>query len=452
MTISRELIRENIHNYISDRDNNSLLDELREELEFQKQILLHRFSYGKFNDNVNYYCKLQENYVKTIFGKKSESYFIFESKFRKNILTEELYDFEKQINRFNKFLIDNLKNSPNLNEQNAYVPAFLPEKTNNLAQVVDYIKKNGVNVIFENIRKALLSGVGGIIQAALSFTGVGSVAVEAVWAIMTLYDAYQYFFNSGSLMNLVLDIICVISMGNLVKWVKGFFGRSATSIQSILQMFKQTKIWSSLEPFLVKISGYAQWFEQTMKNGAKFCEEKMGITWVKNALSKLSGLFKEFSKDVSNFIGKTVSNVTHAFAEIPSLLGLYAKIPQEQAAKWTATGVEKLMLKMVDKLVEKHKNEKIEVILDKIDKQFGTQYVNFFKAYVDIKKLSGHQAKLAGGISRVDLAADATFGTNTFDKTNKYYNRIPQYFEPSKTNNQSGSPKNAVGGGGAKSF
>jgi len=254
----------------------NLINQFIDELNFQKQVHLHSLSMIESNKRADYITNYQNKYVVGLFSHNqviSETYL---GNF-KNVITESEISYSDQLDKFNNFLVKSLLFDNGIITEQWWNPQEYVDKVvstvsdaassaynsaaqtvgaawdktkqvagqawdatkqagqyvvNQLASAVDYIKKNGLGFIFENLRKALMSGVGTAIQIALSFTGPGAIVNEVAWGIMTLYDAYQYFVNStpGSLANLIIDLICLLTAGTLGKALGKLVGTVGTSI------------------------------------------------------------------------------------------------------------------------------------------------------------------------------------------------------------------------------
>jgi hypothetical protein len=202
--------------YREKKDSSSipnLINQFIDELNFQKQVHLHSLSMIESHKRADYIKKYQNKYVVGLFSHNqviSETYL---GNF-KNVITESEVSYSDQLDKFNNFLVKSLLfDNGIITEQwwnpqeyignvvstvsdaasSAYNSAAQTvgaawDKTkqvagqawdatkqagayvaNQLASAVDYIKKNGLGVVFENLRKALMSMVGTAIQVALSF-------------------------------------------------------------------------------------------------------------------------------------------------------------------------------------------------------------------------------------------------------------------------------------------
>jgi len=424
--------------YREKKDSSSipnLINQFIDELNFQKQVHLHSLSMIESHKRADYIKKYQNKYVVGLFSHNqviSETYL---GNF-KNVITESEVSYSDQLDKFNNFLVKSLLfDNGIITEQwwnpqeyignvvstvsdaasSAYNSAAQTvgaawDKTkqvagqawdatkqagayvaNQLASAVDYIKKNGLGVVFENLRKALMSMVGTAIQVALSFTGVGAIANEVAWGIMALYDAYQYFVNSapGSLANLIIDLICLLTAGTLGKALGKLVGTVGTSITG-------------------------------------------GITWVAGLLGKVVTFFKDMAAQLAALIAAPVAKVL-VRAGVPltskfeaAVFTQLAQKSEEEIAKAVGNGITKAEIKLAEKYANEYLREKPTAeALGFLDQKMGTKMGDAYALYLNSTKLASHTNKLASGAYNVvDYSVDAARGDyNPLEKANKLAQR-----------------------------
>jgi hypothetical protein len=456
----------------------NLINQFIDELNFQKQVHLHSLSMIESHKRADYIKKYQNKYVVGLFSHNqviSETYL---GNF-KNVITESEVSYSDQLDKFNNFLVKSLLfDNGIITEQwwnpqeyignvvstvsdaasSAYNSAAQTvgaawDKTkqvagqawdatkqagayvaNQLASAVDYIKKNGLGVVFENLRKALMSMVGTAIQVALSFTGVGAIANEVAWGIMALYDAYQYFVNSapGSLANLIIDLICLLTAGTLGKALGKLVGTVGTSITGVLQKFMATGVGQAIKPVLGVISGGASKLSSWLGTAAKFMADKMGITWVAGLLGKVVTFFKDMAAQLAALIAAPVAKVL-VRAGVPltskfeaAVFTQLAQKSEEEIAKAVGNGITKAEIKLAEKYANEYLREKPTAeALGFLDQKMGTKMGDAYALYLNSTKLASHTNKLASGAYNVvDYSVDAARGDyNPLEKANKLAQR-----------------------------
>jgi hypothetical protein len=284
----------------------------------------------------------------------------------------------------------------------------------------------GIDAIFENIRTALLSYVGTAVQIALSFTGAGVIANEVVWGIMALYDAYQYFVNKkpGSLTNLVIDLICMLTAGTIGKVLVKFVGKAATSMRQVFANFGKT-IVPYLKPLLGPLKTGIGNLSSFLQPAVKFMKDKMGITWAANLVDDIissgnyviEALAEVVGEKVAPLVAKTVAAVgkvlpdkleSRIFAEL-------AKKSEQELTKMAGETVTQAQIKATQKYAEEYLQQKpIQYALDAIDVKFGTKMGNLYRLYVTGSKLKSHTDKVTGGkYNAVERGADLLRGNIT---------------------------------------
>lgn len=458
--------------YLEKTDTSSvycLVNQFIDELNFQKQIHLQTISMIEENQREKYISNIYKKHVSFLFSHNqivSESYLINFN----TLLTESISDFSNQIDRLNNFLVksllfdngiiteqwwrdayDRVANTVSSAASSAYNSASQTvgaawDKTkqvagqaldatkqagqyvvNQLASAVDYIKKNGLGFVFENLRKALMSMVGTAIQIAISFTGVGAIANEVAWGILALYDAYQYFVNSapGSLANLIIDLICLLTAGALGKVLGKLVGTAGSSISAVLQKFMATGVGQAIKPVLGVISGGASKLSSWLGTAAKFMKDKMGITWVAGLLGKVVTFFKDMAAKLSSFITPAVAKVaqpiigtiTRLGVQLPpkfeaTVLSQLAQGSEQDIAKLTANKVTLVQVKIAEKYAQQYLKEKPTAeALEILDQKFGTKMGDAYALYLNSTKLASHTNKLASrAYNIVDYSADLARG------------------------------------------
>jgi hypothetical protein len=154
----------------------------------------------------------------------------------------------------------------------------------------------------------------------------------------------------------------------------------------------------------------------------KWLSEKMGIKWASKALNSVTKTANELMSKLSTYLNKVSGQVIGKTVGVyPELFGVYSKLPKEEVAKWVTKGVNDFTLKYVDKFIESNRDKGIEEVLKLVDQKYGSQYAEFFRTYISLKKLSKIQTKLStGNIKSSDVAVDAAIGDITLNKPEKY--------------------------------
>jgi hypothetical protein len=438
-----------------DLSNYSLINKFIDELDFQKQVHLHSISMIESNQRINYLKKIQDDYVSALFSHNDiiyENYLIN----IKMVIVESEISFSEHITRFNNFLVKSLMFDSGIISEQSFDPIGYFQKAydaagqayntskkvagqvvdahvqagkaigNQLSKAVDHLNKMGIDTIFENIRKALLSYVGTAVQIALSFTGAGAIFNEVVWAIMSLYDAYQYFVNKkpGSLTNLVIDLICLLTAGTIGKILGKFVGVGATSIKEVFSKFG-TSVMPYLKPLLEPLKRGIGNLSSFLQPAVKFMKDKMGINWAANLVDDVIWIANYVVEALAEVIGqKAAPLVAKGVAAVSRVLpdklesrifSELAKKSEQELTQMAGETVTQAQVKAAQKYAEEYLQQRpTQYALDAIDVKFGTKMGNLYRLYVTGSKLKSHTDKVTGGkYTAVERGTDLLRGNLT---------------------------------------
>jgi len=438
-----------------DLSNYSLINKFIDELDFQKQVHLHSISMIESNQRINYLKKIQDDYVSALFSHNDiiyENYLIN----IKMVIVESEISFSEHITRFNNFLVKSLMFDNGIISEQSFDPIGYFQKAydaagqayntskkvagqvvdahvqagkaigNQLSKAVDHLNKMGIDTIFENIRKALLSYVGTAVQIALSFTGAGAIFNEVVWAIMSLYDAYQYFVNKkpGSLTNLVIDLICLLTAGTIGKILGKFVGVGATSIKEVFSKFG-TSVMPYLKPLLEPLKRGIGNLSSFLQPAVKFMKDKMGINWAANLVDDVIWIANYVVEALAEMVGqKAAPLVAKGVAAVGKVLpdklesrifSELAKKSEQELTQMAGETVTQAQVKAAQKYAEEYLQQRpTQYALDAIDVKFGTKMGNLYRLYVTGSKLKSHTDKVTGGkYTAVERGTDLLRGNLT---------------------------------------
>jgi hypothetical protein len=474
MNPTRNIIKETIHEFVEEKENSIefLIEELVDQLKFHKKFLTAHIQLREdFVNKLTYLEKYQKKLVEGLYGNNSMILEIYSQNFRKRVINESVFNFESEIDRFNEFIVSstlyksgllseqlnpidfaqNVYNTGKQYAQKAYTAgkqvaqavgnqatAVYNKAKESLTNAVNYIKKYGISQIMEGLRSALMSGVGTAIQVALSFTGAGAIVNDIAWGIMTLYDGYQYFVNGGSIFNLIIDVICLVTAGTLGKYLGKWVGQVAGSVSEAFTKFLNSGAGSWLKPIVSKIAAAGSWIMGYLGKAAKFMADKMGITWVANIVGKVGSFFSEILKVVEQKVGTVVGKAGAQIAEKIAGTQFVAKYGGSMSKKlaslgaaeveaYAAKGIRNGTLDIIDKKLKELKDSTYESILSFIDKNYGTQYADLYAEVNNLKKLATVKGKIAGKVDDVVSGENIVGGTyiaqDKTGKVQKYVNK-----------------------------
>lgn len=474
MNPTRNIIKETIHEFVEEKENSIefLIEELVDQLKFHKKFLTAHIQLREdFVNKLTYLEKYQKKLVEGLYGNNSMILEIYSQNFRKRVINESVFNFESEIDRFNEFIVSstlyksgllseqlnpidfaqNVYNTGKQYAQKAYTAgkqvaqavgnqatALYNKAKESLTNAVNYIKKYGISQIMEGLRSALMSGVGTAIQVALAFTGAGAIVNDIAWGIMTLYDGYQYFVNGGSIFNLIIDVICLVTAGTLGKYLGKWVGQVAGSVSEAFTKFLNSGAGSWLKPIVGKLAAAGSWIMGYLGKAASFMAEKMGINWVQSMVSKVGSFFSEILKVVEQKVGTVVGKAGAQIAEKIAGTQFVAKYGGSMSKKlaslgaaeveaYAAKGVRNGTLDIIDKKIKEFKDSTYESILSFIDKNYGTQYADLYAEVNNLKKLATVKGKIAGKVDDVVSGENIVGGTyiaqDKTGKVQKYVNK-----------------------------
>lgn len=435
--------------YIAETSNfnfTDLFEIFQNELEFLKEVHLHRISMLEGTNKNIYLRTVQNDYALGLFHNNSNILERFGNEFL-DILNESMIDFKNELDKLNSFIIESLKislveqsdfamdrrgnalaNATGIRSDADYkkVDATITQaqksmtSSDSLIKAINFIKEKGLGYVMENIRAALFSGVGTAIQIALSFTGKGAIAVTIVWGIIGLYDLYQLTVNGDSsyLGNFIIDLICCVTAGYLAKPLAGFAGKMFASVDDLMAAIMK----SSAGPYVNKvITGIEMGFESVMgffREAATFMKNNMGINWVTNLLSKLepyytkivnfikslrlpgrtrlatmqarSGLSKTASLLAPSII-RTSAALSRKFS--PEVFEKIALLTPIEIGTYIGVQLEKTALATINKEAKsRFREQPTEDFLRWVDGAYGTAYGDLYLAYLNGKKMFKYNA------------------------------------------------------------
>jgi hypothetical protein len=311
-----------------------------------------------------------------------------------------------------------------------------------LKSAVDYITKNGISTIMEGLRSALLSVRGAAVQTVLAFTGVGAIANDVAWGMLTLYDAYQYFFNGSDgkyLMNLIIDIFCLVTAGSLGPVLGKYVGQTASSVTNVIKTLMEGSVGNYIKPVLNVIKSGGEILSKFLGEASTFMSKNMGIKWVANAIGNVKSLFNTIVTSIGDIVGSVAGEAVNLiqragvqlFDRYSSTVAQgFSKLSPQQIESWVGRTVTETQLKAAEKLAEDNlKNKPTEEVLNLIDKQLGTHVADLFAIYLNTKKAAGYTKTLeSGDLDKVaqNVGADVLQFKDPTEKMKKYSQNAQQ--------------------------
>ena len=237
----------------------------------------------------------------------------YETKFGNNLLIESEENLSSIINETFDFVKSKLLSYGILSEQSwwdktkNFVSSTAKKVSDKVSGAWNWVKEKGAGWFFENLRSALFSWGGAAVQAFLSSgatAGIGNVVLVIVWGAMLAYDIYLAVGGNVNWVNLIIDIIGIVTTGPGAKIVGeafkklGIFGKKLP-LNSILETLSKSSIgkWfvGIIEMAVKGLSGIAN----TLTKGITWLAEKFGINFT-NSSGKLQTFLNKAVTDISS--------------------------------------------------------------------------------------------------------------------------------------------------------
>lgn len=251
----------------------------------------------------------------------------YETKFGNNLLIESEKNLSSIINETFDFVKSKLLSYGILSEQSwwdktkNFVSSTAKKVSDKISGAWNWVKEKGAGWFFENLRTALFSWGGAAVQAFLSSgatAGIGNVVLVIVWGAMLAYDLYLAVGGNVNWVNLIIDIIGIVTTGPGAKIVGeafkklGIFGKKLP-LNSILQTLSKSSVgkWfvGVIEMAVKGLSGISN----TLTKGITWLAEKFGIN------------FTNSSGQLQTFLNKAVTDISSS----PTIKTVAGKVGQK---------------------------------------------------------------------------------------------------------------------------
>ena len=242
--------------------------------------------------------------------------FEFESKHSNKLITEDT-NLEVNLDKLNSswdFIIGKLNT---IKEQ-----SVLSKAGDKISSGVDWVKEKGIDWFFENLRKALFSWGGAAVQTFLATYGAaagGNVVLVIVWGAMLAYDIYRGTQGNWDWVNILIDLIGVVTTGpgakvlvNLFKKL-GIMGKNLP-LKEIITKLGTTKMGNWFVKIINLIVSKTSTIIKWVSSGINWLSSKLGIKnltkYTSNITSRVSPIIDEISSVTSKVIKPQINKVS----------------------------------------------------------------------------------------------------------------------------------------------
>jgi hypothetical protein len=261
--------------------------------------------------------------LSTLLESKESTKFMleYEKRFSNNLLNEDIEDFTNILTESWDFIgITLFEQESTWEKIKSGASNIFSKVKSGISQAWNYIKEKGAPWFFENMRKALYSWGGVAVQAFLAHPsiqvatgGITTGLIITIWGAMLAYDTLEALEGRPNWVNLIIDIVSLLTLGVGGKAVQGAAATipksSSGSLSKVLNYLKNTSIGKWLVGILGKASSSLSNVLSLVGKGIAWVGEKLGITSLKNASSRISGFIEKTFSQLSNFASKAAKPV-----------------------------------------------------------------------------------------------------------------------------------------------
>jgi len=195
----------------------------------------------------------------------------------------------------------------------------------------NWVKTKG-KAFIEGLRDKMFSVAGIGIQAVLSFTGWGNLAVTTAWGALLAYDTYMAMNGQPNWFYIIIDVIGMIPgvsklAGGIFKSV-GSSAKAASSIDGAIGAISSTKNGAAIMKTLSGIGKILSKILGWLKDGISWLAKKLGLTYILTKAGQIIGFISRIITKITETAAKysqgkavigakwgTAQNVGHALAK-----------------------------------------------------------------------------------------------------------------------------------------
>ncbi len=256
--------------------------------------------------------------LSTLLESKESTKFMleYEKRFSNNLLNEDIEDFTEILTESWDFIgITLFEEESTWEKIKSGASNIFSKVKSGISQAWNFIKEKGAPWFFENMRKALFSWGGVAVQTFLAHPsiqiatgGITTGLIVTIWGAMLAYDTLEALEGRPNWINLMIDIVSLLTLGVGGKAVQGAAATipksSSGSLSKVLNYLKNTSIGKWLVGILGKASSSLSNVLSLVGKGIAWVGEKLGISSLKNASSRINSFIEKTFSQLSNFAVK----------------------------------------------------------------------------------------------------------------------------------------------------
>lgn len=219
----------------------------------------------------------------------------------------------------------------------------------------NWIQTKGKTFI-EGLRGKMFSAVGIGVQAVLSFTGWGNLAVTTAWGALLAYDTYMAMNGQPNWFYIIIDVIGMIPgvsklAGGIFKSV-GSSAKAAASIDGAIGAISTTKNGAKIMKVIGGIGNVLSKILGWVKDGISWLAKKLGLTYI---LTKAGQIISFISRIITK-ISETAAKYSQGKAVIGAKWGTAQNVGHALAKGGTEAGIAYGITKGLSKIGSEPKN------------------------------------------------------------------------------------------------
>jgi len=149
--------------------------------------------------------------------------------------------------------------------------------------------------ILDAIREFLNGTAGTVATTILNLTGIGTLALEALYAILAIYD-----YSNKDWLNFIIDFINLLTGGTVSKGLKSLtqnIGKVSSASQALSKMKSLPQINSILGTIMNAIERGVNFITPFLTKASSLLDKLFNTTWVSKAAKAIIDFGEEFIKN-----------------------------------------------------------------------------------------------------------------------------------------------------------
>lgn len=190
----------------------------------------------------------------------------------------------------------------------------------------------------EAIREFLNGTAGTIATTILNLTGLGTLALEILYAILSIYD-----YSNKDWLNFILDFINLLTGGTVLKTLGSVtknIGKVASTKEALSKLKSVPQFNSILGTIMDAIEGGLNFIKPFLTKASSFIDKLFNSEWATKAIKAIFDFGDEFIKNFTQSEVKTfATQQTYNLATNESIRRVTRKVLLEYSRQHKSSGV-----------------------------------------------------------------------------------------------------------------